>query len=161
MTEQVETVYNENDIRLIGATAFNPFSEYTSSSRGQMQANAISQHYVISGCKPNMIQTGADIEYGRFSNSITTPHNMVVFSIVNRYIPSQHNGIQLKTKVLVHYSVLSISRVLVHHILSLVLNINQLKKHKIFVSVTVFQKEQYYTIHLQKINMVCIHQVLI
>ena len=103
MTEQIETVYNENDIRLIGATAFNPFSEYTSSSRGQMQANAISQHYVISGCKPNMIQTGADIEYGRFSNSITTPHNMVVFSIVNRYIPSQHNGIQLNPQQVVIY----------------------------------------------------------
>lgn len=103
MTEQIETVYNENDIRLIGATAFNPFSEYTSSSRGQMQANAISQHYVISGCKPNMIQTGADIEYGRFSNSITTPHNMVVFSIVNRYIPSQHNGIQLNPQQIVIY----------------------------------------------------------
>lgn len=97
---------NQNDIRLRGMTAFNPFSEYTSSSRGQMQSNAISQHYVIDGCEPNTIQTGAEMEYGRFTDAIVTPHNIKVISIVDRYIPTKYNGIQHNPQRIVIYQVI-------------------------------------------------------
>ena len=65
-------VENQNDVRLRGLTAFNPFSDTVSSSRGQMQSNALTQHYVINGCQPNSIQTGVEQEYGNYTYSIKT-----------------------------------------------------------------------------------------
>lgn len=94
---------NQNDIRLRGITAFNPLAEYTSSSRGQMQSNAVSQAVVISGAEPNMIQSGAEIEYGKYTNAIIAPHNMKVIAVVPRYTPSQYNGIQFNPETIVIY----------------------------------------------------------
>lgn len=94
---------NQNDIRLRGTTAFNPFSAYTSSSRGQMQSNAVASHLVVSGSEPNTIQSGAELEYGKFTHSIVAPHDLKVVSVVDRYLPSAHNGIQFNPQRIVIY----------------------------------------------------------
>ena len=78
-------IENENDIRLLSTTALSPFARYVSSSRGQMFSSAISQHFVIANSEPNTIQTGAEFEYGRFTHAISTPHNIRIEAIVDRY----------------------------------------------------------------------------
>lgn len=95
---------NENDIRLRGMTAFNSFSDAVSSSRNQMMASAISQHYVINGAEPDTIQTGAEQEYAKYTHSIRTEHNInKIVAIVDRYIPSKYNGIRFNPQRIIIY----------------------------------------------------------
>ena len=87
-------IANEHDVRLAGTAAFNAFSDAVSSSRKQMQASAISQHYVINGSRPNTVQTGAEHEYGKYTYSIKAEHNInKIIAVIDRYIPSPHSGI--------------------------------------------------------------------
>lgn len=92
--EKIVLVNNQNDIRLCGVTSFNAFASMTSSSRGQMQSNALGQHTVLLHPEPNSIQTGAEMEYGRYTTSIRAEENIKVVAVIDRYLPSPNNGIQ-------------------------------------------------------------------
>lgn len=69
-----------------------------------MQSNALTQHYVINGCQPNSIQTGVEQEYGNYTYSIKTEHNIQkIVAIVDRYLPTDYNGIKLNPQRIVIY----------------------------------------------------------
>lgn len=98
-----EKVPNQNDIRLRDTTAFNNFPFSLSSSRAQMLASALSQHYVISGSEPNTIVTGIEQELGKYTYNIKAEHNLSVIAIVDRYITSGYNGIKINPQTIVIY----------------------------------------------------------
>lgn len=110
---------NENDIRLRGMSAINAFAHTNSASRLQMQSNAFSQHLVIEGVETNSILTGFEQELGKHSYSIKAPDDIIIEAIIDKYVPTNLNGIKFNPQTIVIYRLYSNSNIRKYGILNI------------------------------------------
>ena len=94
---------NQNDIRLRGMSGINTFGHTNSAARLQLQSNHFSQHLCIDGSEPNSIQTGLEQEMAKYTYSIKAPEDIIIESVIDRYIPTQLNGIKFNPQTIVIY----------------------------------------------------------
>ena len=76
---------NELKRELLSSLSLNPFIGTVSSPRAQMFASHLGQKLVISGGNERYIQTGMEIEYGKYTFSISMPVDGTILKTIDRY----------------------------------------------------------------------------
>ena len=76
---------NQMDRRLLGIMGLNPFDNVNSASRKQMFSSHINQRLVIENPSVKKIQTGLELEYGKYTFSKKMPENGRIIKVITRY----------------------------------------------------------------------------
>lgn len=97
----------ENQIkrRLMGVMGLNPFDNTNSASRKQMFSSHISQNLVIQSPSIKKIQTGMEMEYGKYTFAKTMPENGRILKVFTRYPENDYvaDGFKLSPEMIAIY----------------------------------------------------------
>lgn len=77
--------YNELDPRTQSVISLNPFPGSVSASRAQMLATQLGQKLTVSGACPRAIQTGTEMDYGKYTFRVEMPCDGVILKVIDRY----------------------------------------------------------------------------
>lgn len=78
--------HNELKRELLSSLSLNPFIGTVSSPRAQMFASHLGQKLVIAGGNERYIQTGMEVEYGKYTFSIKMPVDGTIIKTIDRYV---------------------------------------------------------------------------
>ena len=84
-----EPQHNELDRRLLGVQGLNPFDGANSASRKQMFSSHMTQKLVLFQPSVKKIQTGMEIEYGKYTFANKMPENGKILKVFTRYESNQ------------------------------------------------------------------------
>lgn len=103
MTKKSYRRVNELSPELLGVHALNYATAYNAPARGVMFAGHFAQRLVIKGSEPNIIQTGAEEEFGKYTLSIKMPEDGTILRVIERYptnSPTETIGFNPETLVI-------------------------------------------------------------
>lgn len=97
---------NENQLtpEILSIHALNRFTPYNAPARGVMFSSHFSQRPVINGSEPNLIQTGVEDEFGKYTFNIKMPEDGTIVKVIQRYYSGRdENAINFNPETLVIY----------------------------------------------------------
>lgn len=100
-TSKPNRIYRE----LQGVLSLNPFENTNSASRKQMFSSHISQRLVIACPTVKKIQTGMEMEYGKYTFHVKMPENGRILKVIHRYPENDYikDGFKLNPETLFLY----------------------------------------------------------
>ena len=84
-TQKPPELENELATELLSIHSLNFGSPYNSSVRGTMFAGHFAQRLVIDGTEPNLIQTGVEEEFGKYTFNVKMPEDGIILMVLPRY----------------------------------------------------------------------------